>query len=128
MPWVKGQSGNPAGRAKGCRNKRAREIEEQGRAKGMTPLQVMQGTVEHLMLRSARVKEPLKSELRVRAAEIAAKIAPYIHPRLASVEHTGKHGGPMEMSVYPVPDAVAERILAITGLDVRTGERREIVH
>ena len=119
MLWVKGQSGNAAGRAKGCRNKHAREIEEQARARGMTPLEVMQGTVEHLLRRAAREKEPVKSELRVQAAEIAAKIAPYIHPRLSAVAHTGKDGGPVQHEVRQVPDSVAERILAATGVDVR---------
>ena len=53
----------------------------------------MQNTVEHLMRRAAREKEPSKSALMIQASEIAAKVAPYLHPRLSAVEHTGDDGG-----------------------------------
>jgi hypothetical protein len=85
----------------------------------MTPLQVMQSTVEHLLRRASREKESLKSELEVQAAEIAAKMAPYVHPRLSAVEHTGKDGRPLHVDVRKIPDGVAERILAVTGVDIR---------
>ena len=85
----------------------------------MTPLQVMQGAVAHLLKRARREKEPLKSELKVQAAEIAAKVAPYLHPRLSAVEHTGNHGGPIQSEVRQIPDDVAERIKAALGIDIR---------
>jgi len=33
------------------------------------------------------------------AADWAAKEAPYIHPKLAAIEHTGRNGGPIELTV-----------------------------
>jgi len=40
------------------------------------------------------------AEMRLDAAH---KAAPYVHPKLASVEHTGKDGGPMAMTFSWLP-------------------------
>jgi hypothetical protein len=87
--WVKGQSGNPKGRPKGSRNKRTRTLQAKAIEAGVLPIEVMLGAVAHFRRRARRVKEPERSELLERAAAIAAKVAPYIHPRLASIESRG---------------------------------------
>jgi hypothetical protein len=41
--------------------------------------------------------------LRALAGDAAKNAAPYRHPRLAAIEHTGKDGGPIETRVIVVP-------------------------
>lgn len=75
-----------AGRPKGAATKKTREIADRAAEEGITPLEVMLEAMNHF--RSAGELE--------KAAGIAKDAAPYMHPRLAAVEHTGKDGGPME--------------------------------
>lgn len=79
-----------AGRPKGSANKRTREIADRAAEEGMTPLEFM------LKIMRAEPPEGLqqRDELAVQAMrfEAAKAAAPYIHPRLAAVEHTGKDG------------------------------------
>lgn len=35
--------------------------------------------------------------------DAANKAAPYVHPKLASIEHTGKDGGPVAMTFSWLP-------------------------
>lgn len=126
MPF---QPGNPyGGRPKGARNKRSVELEAEARATGITPLQVMLGTVEHLLRRARTAREPERTELMVQASDIAAKIAPYLHPRLQAIQHTGAGGGPIRTETHEIPDAVADRLLATLGLDIRVGDSEETRH
>jgi hypothetical protein len=62
------------GRQKGIANKRTREIAEAAMAQGLTPLEYMLAVLRD---------ETIDSE---RRDEMAKAAAPYIHPRLASVE------------------------------------------
>jgi hypothetical protein len=87
--WVKGQSGNPKGRPKGSKNKCTRALQAKAIEAGVLPIDVMLGAMAHFRRRARRVKEPERSELLSRAADIAAKVAPYIHPRLSSIESRG---------------------------------------
>lgn len=65
-----------AGRKKGTANKRTRDIADQAAADGLTPLEVM--------LKAMRAAD---AEGNAReAAQYAQMAAPYIHPRLASVQ------------------------------------------
>jgi hypothetical protein len=73
-----------AGRHKGSLTKRTREIAEKAIAEGITPLEVM--------LRA--MKEHVDAKRWDQASAIAKDAAPYVHPRLAAVEHAGKDGGP----------------------------------
>jgi Family of unknown function (DUF5681) len=124
--WVKGQSGNPKGRPKGSTNKRTRTLQAKAIEAGVLPIEVMLGAVAHFRRRARRVKEPERSELLERAAGIAAKVAPYIHPRLSSVESRGtlnvdqRVSGPVTISVEG--RALLEETLA--GLGCRRRRRR----
>ena len=41
------------------------------------------------------------------AATIARHAAPYVHPRLSAIEHTGKDGAPLQSGVLVVPSAMS---------------------
>lgn len=73
-----------SGRKPGSATKKTREIAEAALTNGITPLEYM------LQVLRDPQAEP---GARMDAAKSAA---PYIHPRLAAIEHTGRDGGPVE--------------------------------
>ena len=84
---AKGQK--TGGRRKGAKNKATveREIGQaqivaEAKAEGISPLEVMLGA-----MRDAWGKADMDA-----ASRYAKDAAPYVHPRLAAVEHTGKDG------------------------------------
>lgn len=83
MPFKKGQSGNPAGRRKGTLDKRTREIAERAAQEGISPLEVMVSVMREQWEIYVADKTPEHAAAAVVAAE---RVAPYMHPRLASVE------------------------------------------
>ena len=87
-----------AGRKPGAATKKTREIADKAAAEGLTPLEVMLRTMHALVGRfdaihaqaetdEARAAVPL--DLMVEAAAIAKDAAPYVHPRLQAIEHSG---------------------------------------
>lgn len=79
-----------AGRKPGAATQKTREIAEQMLVHGITPLEFML----KLMRRRAVHKDPKVQIAREALAFEAAKAAaPYVHPRLSSMEVTGKDGG-----------------------------------
>jgi len=80
-----------AGRKEGVPNKASAAREAEVKASGLTPLDYM--------LDVLRDKNET-AENRMWAAE---KAAPYVHPRLAAVEHTGKDGGPVAVTFSWLP-------------------------
>lgn len=72
------------GRQKGTPNKATAAKAEEIAASGVTPLEYM------LKIMRDEASDPL---MRFEAAKSAA---PYVHPKLAAIEHTGKDGGPIE--------------------------------
>jgi len=77
-----------AGRKQGSATRRTREIAEQAAAEGITPLEVILGAMRHHWAAN-RYDE---------AAGFAKDAAPYMHPRLAAVQHTGRDGGPIAVA------------------------------
>ena len=75
-----------AGRKPGAATKRTRDIADKATAEGLTPLEVM------LKAMWAHVDNNKLDE----AASIAKDAAPYMHAKLASVQHTGRNGGPIQ--------------------------------
>ena len=71
-----------SGRRKGAATTRTQEIVAKAAAEGISPLEVMLGA-----MRGAWDKNDHDA-----AARFAKEAAPYVHPRLAAVEHTGKDG------------------------------------
>lgn len=85
MPRPKGLP-KTGGRKLGVANVRTREIADAAAAAGITPLEVM--------LLDMRTK--LHAGDTAAAADRARDCAPYMHPRLASIEQTGANGGPIQ--------------------------------
>lgn len=78
-----------AGRPKGAATKRSRKIADQESLNGVTPLEVM--------LKAMRDHYDKKEW--DAAASIAKDAAPYMHPKLSSVEHSGPDGNPIPISI-----------------------------
>lgn len=85
-----------AGRKKGSLNKRTVAIAEEAAQKGITPLEVMLEAMWFLY-KKENAKEA-NGVGAVRAAAMAEKCAPYMHPKISNIELTGKNGGPVEFS------------------------------
>jgi Family of unknown function (DUF5681) len=76
-PFRSGVSGNPHGRPRGSRNKRTRALVEAAQAGGEMPLDYM--------LRVMRDRNVTAK----RRDEMAKAAAPFLHPKLASIEQHG---------------------------------------
>lgn len=77
-----------AGRKKGSLNKKTVLIAEKAAANGITPLEVM----------IQAMREVYNKEGAPAAVPFAKECAPYMHPKMANIELTGKNGGPIEHS------------------------------
>jgi hypothetical protein len=80
----KGQRGGVrpgAGRPVGSKNQRSAEVARKAADAGMTPIEVMLTAMRELW-------EEGTPEARKEAARIAKDAAPYVHPRLASIDQT----------------------------------------
>lgn len=75
-----------AGRPPGSKNKKTIEFAKEIAASGETPLDYMLSRMRDITVDAAR------------RDDLAKAAAPYVHPRLAATEHTGKGGGPIETS------------------------------
>ena len=75
-----------AGRPRGARNRKSREKAEAIERSGLTPLDYM-----------LKVMRNPKSDAAVRL-DAAKSAAPYVHARLAAVEHSGKVAVPIIIS------------------------------
>lgn len=91
-----------AGRKEGAATKKTREIADKAAEEGITPLEVMLKAMREVLARAEAIaddkakvidsKVVSRLALMIDAAAIAKDAAPYIHPRLAAIEHTGKDG------------------------------------
>ena len=92
-----GGSRKGAGRKPGSATKRTREIADKAADEGITPLEYM--------LEVMRSEAPDSDDGRVMIDhrqmkfEAAKAAAPYMHPRLAAIEHTGADGGVIDHSL-----------------------------
>lgn len=83
-----------AGRKKGVATKKTREIADKAASEGITPLEYMLEVMRNEP--PAGLEGPQLLSAHMMRFEAAKAAAPYIHPKLSAVEHTGKDGGPME--------------------------------
>jgi hypothetical protein len=81
----RGEARPGSGRKPGSVNKRTREIADKAAAEGITPIEVQLATMRELW-KQANVGGMLDIDKAVAASAIAKDAAPYIHPRLASIE------------------------------------------
>ena len=79
----RGGSRQGAGRKRGTANKASAARQAAVKASGLTPLDYMLSVLRD-------DKQDLATRL-----DAAYKAAPYVHPKLASIEHGGKDGGPI---------------------------------
>jgi hypothetical protein len=79
------------GRTKGVPNRATAAKAAQVEASGLTPLDFMLNILRD------------ETETHDNRAWAAEKAAPYIHPKLAAVEHTGKDGGPVAVTFAWLP-------------------------
>ena len=88
MPFTKGRT-KTGGRQKGVANKRTQQFQAAVADSGLTPLQYM------LAVPRDETADPERRD------EMAKAAAPYIHPRLASIEasHRGDKQNPLELRV-----------------------------
>jgi hypothetical protein len=87
-----------SGRPLGSKNKRTAEIARAAAESGITPIEVMLGTMRELWALGT-------PEAKREAAEIAKDAAPYIHPRLASIDQTLKEDRPFAVLLEPCSNA-----------------------
>jgi hypothetical protein len=125
---TKGGARSGAGRKEGSLTKRTREIAEVAAAQGITPLEVMMSAMMKLYKEAGNCSHDhhdhgdkasehddghatMVAENRIKllnmAATIARHAAPYVHPRLSAIEHTGKDGAPLQSGVLVVPGAMS---------------------
>lgn len=97
---ARGGARDGAGRKPGSTNKASSELREAIAASGETPAEYMLR-----VMRDKTVDHDRRDKMAVAAA-------PYVHPKLAAVEHTGKDGGPIETA--DVTDQEAARRIAFT--------------
>lgn len=104
-----------AGRKAGSATQKTREIADKAAAAGITPLEVMLENMEFAHAKASVLLQGIiesgaelpegfdqfKELLRFRsiAQECAKDAAPYIHPKLAAIEHTGADGGAIDHSL-----------------------------
>jgi hypothetical protein len=94
---VRGGKRQGAGRPKGAATKRTREIAERAAEEGITPLEVMLNAMR-------RHYENGEFD---QAAAVAKDAAPYMHPRLASVEQKVE-GATTNYVVMGIPEAESD--------------------
>jgi hypothetical protein len=93
----RGGAGRGQGRKAGSATKKTRDIADRAAAEGVTPLE--------FMLQVMRTEPDISLDPKIYASamemrfEAAKAAAPYIHPRLAAIEHTGEGGGPIDHSL-----------------------------
>lgn len=88
----RGGARSGAGRKRGVRAKKTAERLAAIEASGLTPLDFLLQTMRD---------EKLERMVRMDAAKSAA---PYVHPKLANVELTGKNGGAIILQSTPVDE------------------------
>lgn len=82
-----------AGRKPGAATKKTREIADKAMAEGLSPLEFMLDVMRKEPAAGLDGRDILAAQaMRFEAAKAAA---PYIHPRLAAVEHSGADGVPL---------------------------------
>ena len=93
----RGGSRPGAGRKKGSelpKTKARKELASKLATDGISPLEIITQTMRELWEEANRGPVPNMAK-RMQAVMLAEKAAPYLHPRLASTQVSGKDGGPI---------------------------------
>ena len=81
----RGGARSGAGRKRGSVTRKTTEIAQRAAAEGITPLEVI----------LTAMRKRVEASDWAGAAAIAKDAAPYMHPRLATMQHSGPGGGPI---------------------------------
>ena len=87
-----------AGRKPGSKLTKSQLIAAEAREAGISPLEVQLATMRELW-RRAHANGEMDADLAAQACAIAKDCAPYVHPRLASIQHAGPGVAPASGSV-----------------------------
>ncbi len=120
------------GRQKGSRNKRTEAQAVAIENSGLTPLDYMLSVLRtpNAPSADADIKEHIAAmSLRFEAAKAAA---PYVHPKLANIEVTGKNGEPLQVNVVQFshnpqqlgPARLPNALVGSSGVGVPAGRSR----
>jgi hypothetical protein len=103
-----------AGRKKGIPNKTTNAQRAQIAASGLTPLEfllaVMRGEPMVLIGENGETVKDDKGEAKLVFPRFDARLdaakaaAPYVHPKLAQIAHTGEDGGPLQIELVRLTD------------------------
>lgn len=99
------ETGKRRGRPKGAHNRKTvakRLMAARVAAEGVTPLEVMLTTMRDLW-RDAQEAGPDGRDKQIAAVAIAEKVAPYLHPKLSAINHSGD-GAPSVTVQIVMPD------------------------
>lgn len=108
-----------AGRPKGSANKKTQELVAKALEEGVLPIDVMLGNMRWAWENSSNLLAGLSKavtekdkdgvaifdmyremlKMKQMAEECAKDAAPFVHNRLAAVEHSGPNGGPIDASI-----------------------------
>jgi hypothetical protein len=109
-----------AGRKKSALTKRTQEIAAKASKDGITPLEVMLENMRFAHVEAQRLAEMIAGEgatienlkglldMRKIAEECAKDAAPYVHPRLQAVQHSGPGGGPIQQQLTRIERVVVD--------------------
>jgi hypothetical protein len=111
-------TGRPRGRPPGSLTRRTREIAEKAAALGLSPLEVLLDVMRQHFAAGELDK----------AVEAARSAAPYCHPRLQSIELSGKDGGPINWAGVASVDIEQELIQEYLGLGFAETDARALAH
>lgn len=92
------------GRQKGSLNKATARREREIAKSGITPLEYMLK-----VMRNPKASDDRRDDM-------AKAAAPYVHPKLASMQHTGPKGGPMQMQTVDLTNASDEHLAALKAI------------
>jgi hypothetical protein len=88
------------GRQKGVPNRKTQALLEEAEAKGTTPLEVMLRVMRYFLDRADVCEDKdERSMCMERASEHASKAAPYLHPKLSSIEVGNQNGMPFVIEI-----------------------------
>jgi methanogenic corrinoid protein MtbC1 len=106
---MRGGKREGSGRKVGSATKKTREIANKALEEGITPLEVMLETMRTAYYAADDCENAEARSALLKIAHDAAKdAAPYVHPKLAAVEHGGKNGGPLQVSIVRFSDLPTE--------------------
>ncbi len=121
----KGGARPGAGRRAGIPNKANAAREARIAASGITPLDVMIETMRaHWEASLAEPDLVLARDLKGQASAIAKDAAPYVHPKLANVQHSGPNNGPIPLEMTQIAnfnDAQLADLIAAIDSAIRKG-------